>query len=71
MQEVAIDTGLPAMQLALVWVLARPEIPSSIIGASKMQHREDAVVALEIELTTEDLARLEEVYRPRGVLGHQ
>ena len=59
------------MQLALVWVLARLEIPSPIIGASKMQHREDAVAALEIELTTEDLARLEEVYRPHGVLGHQ
>tara|TARA_R110002110_G_scaffold350520_1_gene560521 strand:+ start:420 stop:578 length:159 start_codon:yes stop_codon:yes gene_type:complete len=40
------------------------------IGASKMQHLEDVVAALEVELTTEDLARLEEVYQPHRVLGH-
>ncbi|MEQ9463561.1 MAG: aldo/keto reductase [Haliea sp.] len=71
LREVASDRGLPSMQLALAWVLARPEITSPIVGASKMQHLEDAVAALEIELSTEDLARLEEVYQPHRVLGHQ
>jgi aryl-alcohol dehydrogenase-like predicted oxidoreductase len=57
-------------QIALAWLLHQEGVTAPIIGASKMFHLEDAVVALDIELTEEDLAYLEEPYQPHPVLGH-
>jgi aryl-alcohol dehydrogenase-like predicted oxidoreductase len=69
--EVAANRGVPAMQMALAWVLSKPGISAPIIGASKMHHLEEAVKALEITLTDDEIAQLEEPYRPHPVLGHQ
>lgn len=57
-------------QVALAWLLHRPGITAPIIGASKMSHLEDAVAAVSIKLSTEEMQLLEEPYRPHPVLGH-
>ncbi|MGH9838006.1 MAG: aldo/keto reductase [Blastocatellia bacterium] len=61
---IAQQRGVPNAQVALAWVLAQPGITAPIIGASKMQHLEDAADALELKLTAEELNALGEVYEP-------
>jgi aryl-alcohol dehydrogenase-like predicted oxidoreductase len=68
--ELADRHGAKPAQIALAWMLYKPDITSPIIGASKMQHLEEAVAALDVELSDEDIAFLEEPYRPHQVLGH-
>jgi aryl-alcohol dehydrogenase-like predicted oxidoreductase len=69
-REVAGDRGLPAAQIALAWLLAKPAVTAAIVGATKLEHLEDAIAATEVALTDEDTARLEAPYRPHSVLGH-
>jgi aryl-alcohol dehydrogenase-like predicted oxidoreductase len=69
-REVAGDRGLPAAQIALAWLLAKPAVTAAIVGATKLEHLEDAIAATEVALTNEDTARLEAPYRPHPVLGH-
>ncbi len=70
LHEVANERGTPAMQVALAWVLSNPAVTAPIIGATKPHHLTDAVAALEVKLTIEESARLEETYKPHKVLGH-
>ena len=63
--------GVTNAQIALAWLLHKPGVTSPIVGASKMPHLEQAVAALEIGLSDEDMATLEEPYQPHRVLGHQ
>ena len=67
--EVASQIGVPPAQVATAWLLAQPGVSAPIIGASKMPHLEDAVAALSVSLTPEQMAALEEPYRPHPVLG--
>ena len=67
--EVASQIGVPPAQVATAWLLAQPGVSAPIIGASKMPHLEDAVAALSVRLTPEQMAALEEPYRPHPVLG--
>ncbi len=67
---VAAELGVKPMQTALAWVLANPAVTAPIIGASKLEHLEDAIEALEITLSPENVAALEEPYTPHPVLGH-
>jgi 1-deoxyxylulose-5-phosphate synthase len=67
--EVAAARGLSRAQVALAWMLGKPAITAPIIGATKPHHLEDAVAALSIKLTDEEVARLEEPYVPHPVLG--
>lgn len=62
--------GVSPAQIALAWLLHKPGITSPIIGASKMYQLEEAVAATEISLSDEEMARLEDAYRPRPILGH-
>jgi aryl-alcohol dehydrogenase-like predicted oxidoreductase len=62
--------GVTPSQIALAWVLHKPGITVPIIGASKMPHLEEAVAALEIRLSVEEMSSLEELYQPHRVLGH-
>ena len=62
--EIAKNRGVPNAQVALAWVLAQPGITAPIIGASKMNHLEDAAKALELKLSEEELKALSEVYEP-------
>ena len=66
--EVARDKGVSRAQVALAWVLANPVVASAIVGVTKMSHLEEAVSALDVELTAEEKERLEEVYTPRANL---
>jgi len=66
----AKERGVPPAQIALAWLLSRPGVTAPIIGASKLQHLEDAVAAVEIELSDAERARLEQPYLPHPVLGH-
>jgi aryl-alcohol dehydrogenase (NADP+) len=62
--------GVTNAQIALAWVLAQPGVTAPIIGASKLSHLDDAIHALEVKLTPEELKSLEEPYEPHPVLGH-
>jgi aryl-alcohol dehydrogenase-like predicted oxidoreductase len=66
---VAAARGLPRAQVALAWLAGKPGITAPIIGASKMTHLEDAVAALEVVLTEEEIAALEAPYVPHPVVG--
>ena len=68
--EVASKRGLPNAQVALAWMLGKSAITAPIIGASKAGHLQDAVAALSIKLTTEEITYLEELYQPHAVMGH-
>lgn len=61
--------GVPMARIALAWVLAKPEVSAPIVGASKPHHLDDAVAALEVRLSDEDIAALEEAYIPHAVSG--
>ena len=69
-QEVAREHSRKPTQIALAWLLSRRGMTAPIIGASKMEHLDDAVAALDVKLGDEDVKRLEEPYRPHPVLGH-
>ena len=68
--EVAERHGVKPAQVALAWMLQKPGVTAPIIGASKMYQLDDAVAALDIVLSAEDVAYLEEPYQPHGILGH-
>ncbi len=69
-QQVAQARGLSGPQIALAWLLNKLYITAPIIGASKLEHLEQALAALEVVLTASEMAQLEELYRPHPVLGH-
>ncbi|MHB1767717.1 MAG: aldo/keto reductase [Phycisphaerae bacterium] len=68
--EIARKRGVSNAQIALSWLLHQPGVTSPIVGASKAQHLEEAIAAVEIKLSAEELAALAEPYRPHAVLGH-
>ncbi len=67
--EVAEARGVPMAQVALAWVLSKPVVTAPIVGATKMSHLEDAVAALDVHLSEDEVARLEEPYTPREPVG--
>jgi aryl-alcohol dehydrogenase-like predicted oxidoreductase len=68
--EIARKRGVSNAQVALAWVLQQPGITAPIVGASKMQHLDDAVAALALKLDKAELKALEEPYQPHAILGH-
>jgi aryl-alcohol dehydrogenase-like predicted oxidoreductase len=68
--EVAAGRGVAPARLALAWLLGKPGVTAPIVGTTRVEQLEDAVAALELELTTEEVERLEEPYRPHAVAGH-
>jgi aryl-alcohol dehydrogenase (NADP+) len=68
--EIARQRGVPNAQVALAWVLQQPGVAAPIVGASKMEHLEDAVAALSLKLDQRELQALAEPYQPHRVLGH-
>lgn len=69
-EELARDHGVSMAQLALAWLLAKDVVDAPIVGTTSVDHLEDAVEALEIELSARDVEYLEEPYAPKRVLGH-
>ena len=68
--EVAKERGVTGSQIALAWILSKPYVNSPIIGATKMDHLDQAIAALDIKLSDEEIKRLEEPYKPHPILGH-
>jgi aryl-alcohol dehydrogenase-like predicted oxidoreductase len=68
--ELAEARSLPMAQIALAWILSKPVVTSPIIGATKPHHLDDAVAALSIQLTPDEIKSMEEAYVPHPVLGH-
>lgn len=68
--EVASGRGVTGSQVALAWLLNKPHITAPIIGATKMDHLEQAIAALDIKLSDEEIKRLEEPYIPNSIRGH-
>jgi aryl-alcohol dehydrogenase-like predicted oxidoreductase len=68
--DVAERRGVSPSQVALAWVLGKPYVTSPIVGASRLEHLEESLAALEIHLTPEEVAQLEEPYQLHPVLGH-
>jgi aryl-alcohol dehydrogenase-like predicted oxidoreductase len=69
LEELSGKRGVPMAQLAMAWVLSKPEVTSPIVGVSKPSHLEDAVAAVGLKLTAEEIAALEAPYQPRVVSG--
>ena len=67
--QVASDRGVPMATIALAWVLRHPQVSAPIIGATKPHHIDDAVAALDIELSDDEVTLLTEAYTPHPVVG--
>jgi aryl-alcohol dehydrogenase-like predicted oxidoreductase len=69
-QEVADARGVPMAQVALSWMYGKPYITSPIIGATKPHHLDDAIASVELQLSEDEVKRLEEPYRPHPIIAH-
>ena len=69
-EMVAKQRGVPPAQVALGWLLHKPDVTAPIVGASKPHHLQDAVAALKVKLSKEEISQLEAPYVPHPVLGH-
>jgi len=67
--QLAAERGIPQAQLALAWLLSKSAVTAPIVGASKPHHLDDAVAALNVKLSAEEIKALEEPYIPHPVLG--
>ena len=67
--EVATARGIPRAQVALAWLLAKPVTTAPIVGATKLQHLEDALASIDVKLSEDEIASLEEPYAPHAVVG--
>lgn len=70
-QEVAAERGVSMAQIGLAWVMAQPGITSPIVGLTKPQHLADAVAAVDVELSDDEVAALSAPYVPHSIAGHQ
>ena len=70
LNELAGQHGKPPAQLAMAWLLSKAGVVSPIVGATKPKHLDDAAAAVELKLSSEDVAALEMPYQPHAVLGH-
>jgi aryl-alcohol dehydrogenase-like predicted oxidoreductase len=68
--EVAGELGVPPAQVALAWLLHRHGVTAPIVGATRLEHLEDALHAERLPLTVEEIERLEEPYVPHAISGH-
>jgi 1-deoxyxylulose-5-phosphate synthase len=67
--DVAAARGIPRAQVALAWLLAKPVVTAPIVGATKLHQLDDAIAAVNVDLTTDEIAALEEPYVPHAVVG--
>jgi 1-deoxyxylulose-5-phosphate synthase len=67
--QVAAARGIPRAQVALAWLLAKPVITAPIVGATRLEHLDDALASVAVKLSTEEVASLEEPYIPHAVVG--
>jgi aryl-alcohol dehydrogenase-like predicted oxidoreductase len=65
-ERIAKERGVAMASVALAWVLSKPGITAPIVGATKLKHLEDAIAALDIELTDDEIKALEAPYHPKA-----
>jgi len=70
-EELGRKRGIPPAQIALAWLLHQPAMVAPIVGASKPHHLDDAIAAVSVKLSAEEIARLEEPYIPHAIAGHE
>jgi len=70
-QAIAAERGVPMAQVALAWVLRNPVVTAPIVGPTKPGHLADAAAALDLQLTDEEVQRLEAPYTPRTPTGFE
>ncbi|MCE0523362.1 MAG: aldo/keto reductase [Methylacidiphilales bacterium] len=70
-EEVGRERGIPPAQVALAWLLHQPGLVAPIVGASKSHHLDDALAAVNVKLSPKEIARLEELYVPHEIAGHE
>jgi aryl-alcohol dehydrogenase-like predicted oxidoreductase len=68
--EIAAARNAKPAQVALAWIISKPAVSAPIIGASKLYQLEDAIAAIDLKLTEDEIKRLEAPYKPHPVLGH-
>jgi aryl-alcohol dehydrogenase-like predicted oxidoreductase len=69
--EIAAARGIPMAHVALAWQFSKPFVTSPIVGATKPDHLQDAVAAMTVKLTAEEIAKLEEPYVPHAIVGFE
>jgi aryl-alcohol dehydrogenase-like predicted oxidoreductase len=69
--EVAAARGVSSAQIALAWLLQKPGVAAPIIGATKLEHLEQALTASDLKLSDSEIDQLEELYEPHAIAGHQ
>ena len=70
LKTMAEEKQVKPAQLALAWILTKPGVTAPIIGATKMYQLEEAVAAINIKLSDEEIKSLEELYQPHRIIGH-
>jgi aryl-alcohol dehydrogenase-like predicted oxidoreductase len=68
--EIATERDVKPAQIALAWIMAKPGVSAPILGASKLYQLEDAIAAVGLKLTEDEIKRLEASYEPHPILGH-
>jgi len=68
-EEVAQARGIPMAQVGLAWMLGKPGITAPIVGATKLEHLQDAIAAVDVTLSDDEVERLEQPYVPHPVAG--
>ena len=69
-EEIATEKGVKPAQIALAWHFSKDHITAPILGVSRVEHVEEAVEALDVKLSSSDIKRIEEPYKPRAISGH-
>ena len=67
--QVAEGRGVPRAQIALAWLLSKPVITAPIVGATRLQHLDDAIASVNVKLAEDEISSLEELYVPHAVVG--
>jgi aryl-alcohol dehydrogenase-like predicted oxidoreductase len=67
--SVAAARGIPRAQVVLAWLLSKPVITAPIVGATKLQHLDDALASVNVKLSADEITSLEEPYVPNAVVG--
>jgi aryl-alcohol dehydrogenase-like predicted oxidoreductase len=69
-EKIAKNRGVTPAQVACAWILQAPGVTAPIIGATKLKHLQEAIKAVELRLTEDEIAEAERPYRPHPILGH-
>jgi aryl-alcohol dehydrogenase (NADP+) len=70
-EKVAKQRGITPTQVACAWILQAPGVTAPLIGATKSHHLKELFAAVDITLSREEIATLEEPYRPQPLIGHE